>query len=382
MCTPAVASRGQPRYATGLLTGLPTMTTAIASLETELTAAVEAAADEAALEAVRVAALGKKGSVSELLKGLGAMSPEERQVAGPAINGLKVRLTDLIAARKTVLAEAALDARLMAERVDVTLPARPRLRGSVHPVMQVFEEVQAIFADMGFAVAEGPDIEDDFHNFTALNFPEKHPARDMHDTFFFHEKEDGARKLLRTHTSPVQVRTMLSQKPPIRITAPGRTFRCDSDQTHTPMFHQIEGLVIEEGIHMGHLKGVLMEFMRAFFEVDDVEVRFRPHHFPFTEPSAEMDVRCDRSGGQIRIGTGSSWLEILGCGMVHPNVLRACGIDPDVHQGFAFGMGIDRLAMLKYGIPDLRDMFAADVRWIDHYGFNPTVQPNLATGLS
>ena len=358
------------------------MTTAIASLETELTAAVEAAADEAALEAVRVAALGKKGSVSELLKGLGAMSPEERQVAGPAINGLKTRLTDLIAARKTVLAEAALDARLMAERVDVTLPARPRLKGSVHPVMQVFEEVQAIFADMGFAVAEGPDIEDDFHNFTALNFPEKHPARDMHDTFFFHEKEDGARKLLRTHTSPVQVRTMLSQKPPIRITAPGRTFRCDSDQTHTPMFHQIEGLVIEEGIHMGHLKGVLMEFMRAFFEVDDVEVRFRPHHFPFTEPSAEMDVRCDRSGGQIRIGTGSSWLEILGCGMVHPNVLRACGIDPDVHQGFAFGMGIDRLAMLKYGIPDLRDMFAADVRWIDHYGFNPTVQPNLATGLS
>ncbi len=358
------------------------MTTNIATLETELTAAVETAADEAALEAVRVAALGKKGSVSELLKGLGGMSPEERQLAGPAINGLKVRLTDLIAARKAVLAEAALDARLMAERVDVTLPARPRLKGSVHPVMQVFEEVQAIFADMGFAVAEGPDIEDDFHNFTALNFPEKHPARDMHDTFFFNEKEDGSRMLLRTHTSPVQVRTMLSQKPPIRITAPGRTFRCDSDQTHTPMFHQIEGLVIEEGIHMGHLKGVLMEFMRAFFEVDDVEVRFRPHHFPFTEPSAEMDVRCDRSGGQIRIGTGSSWLEILGCGMVHPNVLRACGIDPDVHQGFAFGMGIDRLAMLKYGIPDLRDMFAADVRWIDHYGFTPTVQPNLATGLS
>ncbi len=358
------------------------MTTNIATLETELTAAVETAADEAALEAVRVAALGKKGSVSELLKGLGGMSPEERQLAGPAINGLKVRLTDLIAARKAVLAEAALDARLMAERVDVTLPARPRLKGSVHPVMQVFEEVQAIFADMGFAVAEGPDIEDDFHNFTALNFPEKHPARDMHDTFFFNEKDDGSRMLLRTHTSPVQVRTMLSQKPPIRITAPGRTFRCDSDQTHTPMFHQIEGLVIEEGIHMGHLKGVLMEFMRAFFEVDDVEVRFRPHHFPFTEPSAEMDVRCDRSGGQIRIGTGSSWLEILGCGMVHPNVLRACGIDPDVHQGFAFGMGIDRLAMLKYGIPDLRDMFAADVRWIDHYGFTPTVQPNLATGLS
>ena len=354
----------------------------ITRLQTDLLAAVEAAPDEAALDAVRVAALGKKGSVSELLKGLGAMSPEERQVAGPAINSLKTRLGDAITARRTVLAAAALDARLAAERLDVTLPPAPRLKGSIHPVMQVFEEVQAIFADMGFAVAEGPDIEDDFHNFTALNFPEKHPARDMHDTFFFDPKDDGSRMLLRTHTSPVQVRTMLGQKPPIRIVAPGRTFRCDSDQTHTPMFHQIEGLVIEEGIHMGHLKGVLMDFMRAFFEVDAVEVRFRPHHFPFTEPSAEMDVRCDRSGGQIRIGTGSSWLEILGCGMVHPNVLRACGLDPAMHQGFAFGMGIDRLAMLKYGIPDLRDMFAADIRWIDHYGFNPVVQPNLATGLS
>jgi phenylalanyl-tRNA synthetase alpha chain len=358
------------------------MTATVADLETELTAAIAAAADEAALEAIRVAALGKKGSVSELLKGLGTMSPEERQVAGPAINGLKAQLTDLIAARRNVLAEAALDARLMAERVDVTLPHRPAIRGTIHPIMQVFEEVQAIFADMGFAVAEGPDIEDDFHNFTALNFPEKHPARDMHDTFFFNQKEDGSRMLLRTHTSPVQVRTMLSSKPPIRIVAPGRTYRCDSDQTHTPMFHQIEGLVIEEGIHMGHLKGVLIDFMRAFFEVDDVQVRFRPHHFPFTEPSAEMDVRCDRSDGQIRIGTGDDWLEILGSGMVHPNVLRACGIDPDVHQGFAFGLGIDRLAMLKYGIPDLRDMFATDVRWLSHYGFNPVVQPNLATGLS
>ncbi|MCA3691947.1 phenylalanine--tRNA ligase subunit alpha [Aquidulcibacter sp.] len=356
--------------------------TDIETLSRELFAQLDAAQDEAAVELVRVNALGKKGSVSELLKGMGGMSPEERQTFGPLVNGLKQSLSDAIAVKKEALAQAALDARLLAERIDVTLPVRPERRGKIHPIMQVFEEVQTIFADMGFAIAEGPDVEDDFHNFTALNFPPKHPARDMHDTFFFEEKEDGSRMLLRTHTSPVQVRTMLSQKPPIRIVAPGRTYRCDSDQTHTPMFHQIEGLVIEDGVHMGHLKGVLMDFMRAFFEIDDVDVRFRPHHFPFTEPSAEMDVRCDRSGGALKIGTGSDWLEILGCGMVHPNVLRACGIDPEQYQGFAFGMGIDRLAMLKYGIPDLRDMFAADVRWLKHYGFEPTVQPNLATGLS
>ena len=356
--------------------------TDIDALTRELFAQLDAAADEAAVEQVRVNALGKKGSVSELLKGMGAMSPEERQSFGPLINGLKQSLSDAIAAKKDMLAELALNARLLAERVDITLPSRPERRGRIHPIMQVFEEVQTIFADMGFSIAEGPDVEDDFHNFTALNFPPKHPARDMHDTFFFEEKEDGSRMLLRTHTSPVQVRTMLSEKPPIRIVAPGRTYRCDSDQTHTPMFHQIEGLVIEEGVHMGHLKGVLMDFMRTFFELDGIDVRFRPHHFPFTEPSAEMDVRCDRSGGALKIGTGADWLEILGCGMVHPNVLRACGIDPDVHQGFAFGMGIDRLAMLKYGIPDLRDMFSSDVRWLKHYGFEPTVQPNLATGLS
>jgi phenylalanyl-tRNA synthetase alpha chain len=356
--------------------------TDIDTLSRELFAQLDAAQDEAAVELVRVNALGKKGSVSELLKGMGGMSPEERQTFGPLVNGLKQSLSDAISVKKEALAQAALDARLLAERIDVTLPVRPERRGKIHPIMQVFEEVQTIFADMGFAIAEGPDVEDDFHNFTALNFPPKHPARDMHDTFFFEEKEDGSRMLLRTHTSPVQVRTMLSQKPPIRIVAPGRTYRCDSDQTHTPMFHQIEGLVIEDGVHMGHLKGVLMDFMRAFFEIEDVDVRFRPHHFPFTEPSAEMDVRCDRSGGALKIGTGSDWLEILGCGMVHPNVLRACGIDPDQYQGFAFGMGIDRLAMLKYGIPDLRDMFAADVRWLKHYGFEPSVQPNLATGLS
>jgi phenylalanyl-tRNA synthetase alpha chain len=356
--------------------------TDIDTLSRDLFAQLDAAQDEAAVELVRVNALGKKGSVSELLKGMGGMSPEERQTSGPLVNGLKQSLSDAIAEKKEALAQAALDARLLAERIDVTLPVRPERRGRIHPIMQVFEEVQTIFADMGFSIAEGPDVEDDFHNFTALNFPPKHPARDMHDTFFFEEKEDGSRMLLRTHTSPVQVRTMLNQKPPIRIVAPGRTYRCDSDQTHTPMFHQIEGLVIEDGVHMGHLKGVLMDFMRAFFEIDDVDVRFRPHHFPFTEPSAEMDVRCDRSGGALKIGTGTDWLEILGCGMVHPNVLRACGIDPDQYQGFAFGMGIDRLAMLKYGIPDLRDMFAADVRWLKHYGFEPSVQPNLATGLS
>ena len=356
--------------------------TDIDALSSEIFAQLDAATDEAALEAVRVTALGKKGRVSKLLKNMGSMSPEDRLIFGPQINGLKQQLTEALASKKVALGDAALDARLLTERIDVTLPSKPALRGRIHPIMQVMEEVQTIFADMGFAIAEGPDVETDFNNFTALNFPEKHPARDMHDTFFFNEQEDGSRKLLRTHTSPVQVRTMVTQAPPIRIVAPGRTYRCDSDQTHTPMFHQIEGLVIEDGVHMGHLKGVLMDFMRAFFEIDDIDVRFRPHHFPFTEPSAEMDVRCDRSGGALKIGTGTDWLEILGCGMVHPNVLKSCGIDPDVHQGFAFGMGIDRLAMLKYGIPDLRDMFSADVRWLNHYGFEPTVQPNLATGLS
>jgi phenylalanyl-tRNA synthetase alpha chain len=356
--------------------------TDLTSLDAELTAAVAAAADLAALDAVRVAALGKTGSISALLKSLGGMTPDERKAAGPVINGLRDRVAGLIAARKGELEAAALDARLNAERVDLTLPAPPRRKGSVHPTMQVFDELIAIFAAMGFAVAEGPDIEDDFHNFTALNFPPKHPAREMHDTFFFNPKEDGERMLLRTHTSPVQVRTMMSQKPPIRIIAPGRTYRKDSDQTHTPMFHQIEGLVIDQGIHMGHLKWTLESMIGRFFETDSVGARFRPHHFPFTEPSAEMDIQCDRSGGELKIGQGSDWLEILGCGMVHPNVLKNCGIDPDVYQGFAFGLGCDRLAMLKYGVPDLRDMFSSDVRWLAHYGFSPFVAPNPASGLS
>ncbi|HWW25774.1 MAG TPA: phenylalanine--tRNA ligase subunit alpha [Caulobacter sp.] len=356
--------------------------TDLTTLEADVLAQVAAAGDLAALDAVRVSALGKTGSISGLLKTLGAMSPDERKERGAAINVLRDRVQAALNDRKAALETAALNARLASETLDLTLPAPRRRRGGVHPTMQTMDEMIAIFAEMGFAVAEGPDIEDDFHNFTALNFPEKHPAREMHDTFFFNAKESGERMLLRTHTSPVQVRTMVSQKPPIRIIAPGRTYRCDSDATHTPMFHQVEGLVIDKGIHMGHLKWTLETFIARFFETDAVTTQFRPHHFPFTEPSAEMDVQCDRSGGEIRIGQGTSWLEILGCGMVHPNVLRACGIDPDEYQGFAFGMGVDRLGMLKYGMPDLRDMFSSDGRWLDHYGFSAFAAPNAASGLS
>ncbi|MBA4612563.1 phenylalanine--tRNA ligase subunit alpha [Stappia taiwanensis] len=354
------------------------------TLESEILAAVAAAASESALEEVRIATLGKKGSVSERLKMLGKVSPEERRELGPAINGLKARVGEALAARKAVLQEEALTARMEAERVDISLPLRrpPAEEGRVHPVSQVIDELTAIFADMGFSIAEGPDIETDHLNFTALNFPEDHPARDMHDTFFMHPRADGERMLLRTHTSPVQVRTMMSQKPPIRVITPGRTYRCDSDQTHTPMFHQVEGLVIDKGSHIGHLKWVLQEFCKAFFEVDELKMRFRPSFFPFTEPSMEVDIGCDRSGGEVRVGEGNDWLEILGCGMVHPNVIRNCGLDPDEYQGFAWGMGIDRLAMLKYGMPDLRAFFDADVRWIEHYGFRPLDLPTLFGGLS
>lgn len=351
-------------------------------LEAELAASIAASADLSQLEALRVLALGKQGSISNLLKTLGSMSPEARKETGPLINGLRDRVQSAIGERKAALEGEALAARLKAEALDLSLPAAPRRVGRVHPTMQVMDEMIAVFAEMGFAVAEGPDIEDDFHNFTALNFPPKHPAREMHDTFFFSPDDKGERKLLRTHTSPVQVRTMVSQKPPIRIISPGRTYRCDSDQTHTPMFHQIEGLVIDRDIHMGHLKWTLETFLARFFETDQVTTQFRPHHFPFTEPSAEVDVQCDRSGGEVKIGQGTSWLEILGCGMVHPNVLTACGIDPDEYQGFAFGMGVDRLGMLKYGMPDLRDMFASDVRWLSHYGFSAFAAPGQASGLS
>jgi phenylalanyl-tRNA synthetase alpha chain len=356
--------------------------TDLTSLEADVLAQVAAAGDLAALDAVRVSALGKTGSISGLLKTLGSMSPDERKERGAAINVLRDRVQTALNDKKAALETAALDARLASETLDLTLPAPHRRRGSVHPTMQTMDEMIAIFAEMGFAVAEGPDIEDDFHNFTALNFPPKHPAREMHDTFFFNTKEDGEKLLLRTHTSPVQVRTMVSQKPPIRIIAPGRTYRVDNDATHTPVFHQVEGLVIDKGIHMGHLKWTLETFLARFFETDAVTTQFRPHHFPFTEPSAEMDVQCDRTGGEIKIGQGTSWLEILGCGMVHPNVLRACGIDPDEYQGFAFGMGVDRLGMLKYGMPDLRDMWSSDSRWLAHYGFSAFAAPNPASGLS
>ena len=373
------------------------LTDDIARLKSDLTIAIGAAADEPALEAVRVAALGKKGSVSALLASLGTMAPEDRKTAGPAINGLKNEIAGLIDAKGTELRTAALNARLESERLDVTLPvaAAPTAQGRIHPISQVWDEITAIFSDMGFKIAEGPDIETDWYNFTALNFPEGHPAREMHDTFFLQPGPDGTRKVLRTHTSPVQIRVMKQtnekpaasyltapMEPPIRVVMPGRTYRHDSDQTHTPMFHQVEGLVIDKQSHIGQLRWVLEEFLKAFFEVESVVTRFRPSFFPFTEPSMEVDVQCDRRGNEVRIGEGADWLEILGCGMVHPNVMRNCGLDPDVYQGFAWGMGIDRIAMLKYGMPDLRPFFEADKRWLDHYGFRPLDLPTLFGGLS
>jgi phenylalanyl-tRNA synthetase alpha chain len=358
--------------------------TDLASLQSRILADIASAADEAALEAVRVAALGKKGEISALLATLGKMSPDERKTEGARINLAKDAVTAALAERRDLLKSAALDARLKAETIDITLPVRdnPADAGRIHPLSQVWDELTAIFADMGFAVAEGPDIETDDYNFTRLNFPEGHPAREMHDTFYFNPAEDGSRLLLRTHTSPVQVRTMLSQQPPIRVICPGRTYRSDSDQTHTPMFHQVEGLVIDKSSHLGHLKWILQEFCKAFFEVEHVNMRFRPSFFPFTEPSLEVDIQCRRGKDEIRFGEGDDWLEILGCGMVHPNVLRACNIDPDVYQGFAWGMGIDRIAMLKYGMSDLRALFDGDARWLSHYGFKPLEIPTLAGGLS
>ncbi len=357
----------------------------LGALEAELLAEIAAAADLAAIEQVRIAALGRKGRVSELMATLGKMAPDERKSFGAAVNQVKAKVTDALEARKSNLEMAATEARLKAERADVTLPVRPGPMGEgrIHPVSQVFDEIAEIFADMGFRIAEGPDIETDDLNFTRLNIPPEHPARQMHDTFYLRTPNTvaggaGAKApyVLRTHTSPVQIRTMMSQKPPIRIIAPGRVYRMDSDATHTPMFHQIEGLVIDKSTHFGHMKWCLEEFCKAFFEVEQVKMRFRASHFPFTEPSAEVDV------GAEAIGKPGQWLEILGCGMVHPKVIANCGLDPEKYQGWAFGMGLDRITMLKYGIPDLRDMFNADLRWLRHYGFSAFAVPTLAGGMA
>ena len=355
----------------------------IETLQTELIAAIDSADTLEALEVVRVSALGKQGSVSALLKTMGGMSPEERQTQGPIINGLRESVSSALAAKKTELETAELNRRLATERIDMTLPAPDAPRGTIHPVSQVMDELAEIFADMGFAVAEGPEIEDDWHNFTALNIPETHPARAMHDTFYFPDEmaRDGQKMVLRTHTSPVQIRTMTSQEPPIRIIAPGRVYRSDSDATHTPMFHQIEGLVIDKGIHLGHLKWTLETFLKAYFEREDVVLRLRPSYFPFTEPSVEVDVGYSVVNGKRVIGGAEGWMEVLGSGMVHRKVIEACGLDPDVWQGFAFGTGVDRLAMLKYGMDDLRAFFDGDNRWLQHYGFNALDVPTLSGGV-
>ena len=354
------------------------------TLQADTLAAIAAAASPEALEAVRVSAMGKSGSVTAFLKTLGGMTPEERLVEGPRLNGLREAITAALAARKTELESAALNARLVAERQDMTLPVAPALTGSIHPVSQVMDELAEIFADLGFAVATGPEIEDDWHNFSALNIPETHPARAMHDTFYFPDADAQGRKmLLRTHTSPVQIRTMMTQKPPIRIIAPGRVYRSDSDATHTPMFHQVEGLVIDRGVTLANLRWTLETFIKAFFEVDDVSLRFRPSYFPFTEPSVEVDVGySSKTGKPAAAGDVDKWLEVLGSGMVHPRVISACGLDPNEYQGFAFGCGIDRLAMLKYGMNDLRPFFDADLRWLKHHGFSAFDVPTLSGGVS
>jgi phenylalanyl-tRNA synthetase alpha chain len=361
--------------------------TEITSLKDGLLADIAKADTLDAIEALRVGALGKSGVVTGLLKTLGAMSPDERQSKGPPIQDLRESVTTAIAQRKAALETAALDERLASEGLDMTLPADATPQGSVHPVSQVMDELAEIFADLGFSVATGPEIEDDWRNFTALNIPETHPARAMHDTFYFPDKDsEGRAMLLRTHTSPVQIRTMMSEAPPIRIIAPGRVYRSDSDATHTPMFHQIEGLVIDKGIHLGHLKWTLETFIRAYFERDDMVLRLRPSYFPFTEPSVEVDVGFSWVNGQRVLGgsgdaENGGWMELLGSGMVHPSVIRNCGLDPEEWQGFAFGVGVDRLAMLKYGMNDLRAFFDGDLRWLRHYGFSALDVPTLSGGV-
>ena len=353
-------------------------------LKQKYLSAIANAADEAALEDIRLAAVGKKGEVALKMRELGKMTPEERQTAGPALNALKDEINSALGAKKAALGDAALDERLRSEWLDVTLPSRVRPMGTLHPVSQVTEELTAIFAEMGFSVAEGPRIDTDWYNFDALNIPGHHPARAEMDTFYMARAEGDERPphVLRTHTSPVQIRTMEAEGAPLRIICPGGVYRADYDQTHTPMFHQVEGLAIDKDISMANLKWTLEEFFAAFFEIDGIKTRFRASHFPFTEPSAEVDIQCSWVDGQLRIGEGDGWMEVLGSGMVHPKVLAAGGIDPEVYQGFAFGMGIDRIAMLKYGIPDLRAFFDSDLRWLRHYGFASLDQPNLHGGLS
>jgi phenylalanyl-tRNA synthetase alpha chain len=357
----------------------------IDQLREEILREVREAGSSEALEAVRIAALGRRGRLTVMMRSLSALDPEARRAAGAALNLARDEIAAALAEAGDRLRRAALADRLAGERADVTLPVLTGAPGGtesgrIHPISQTIDEIIAIFGEMGFVVAEGPHIEDDFHNFTALNIPPEHPARQEHDTFYLPERPDGSRLVLRTHTSPVQIRTMQAQQPPLRIIVPGRTFRCDHDATHSPMFHQVEGLVIDRATHMGHLKGCLVEFCRVFFDVEDLPVRFRPSYFPFTEPSAEVDIGCSRTGGELRIGAGADWLEILGSGMVHPQVLRNCGIDPAEYQGFAFGMGIERVAMLKYGIPDLRTFYDSDLRWLRHYGFVPLDIPSPVRG--
>ncbi len=349
----------------------------INTLQSELESMIANAEDMDALEQIRISALGKKGQITALMKDLGKLDPEKRKAAGKELNILKQIVSNLLDVRKNDLENINLESRLAGEKIDVTLPIRPEEMGTIHPISQTTDELISIFGEMGFVVAEGPSIEEDWYNFTALNIPIDHPARQEHDTFYINAKKEGQRMVLRTHTSPVQIRTMQSQKPPIRIIVPGRTYRCDHDATHSPMFHQLEGLVIDETTHMGHLKGCLIEMCKTFFAMDELPVRFRPSYFPFTEPSAEVDIGCSFKGGTLKIGEGEDWLEVLGSGMVNPNVLENCGIDSNKYQGFAFGMGIERMAMLKYGIPDLRTFYESDLRWLKHYGFQPLDVPSL-----
>ena len=350
--------------------------------KTKLVASIHSASTLDELEDIRITALGKKGTITGLMKSLGSLDPDKRKEAGQLLNAIKEQVASAIDVRKVTMEDAALETQLHRDRVDVTLPVRPESNGSIHPITQTIDELTAIFCEMGFTVADGPHVESDYYNFSALNIPPEHPARQEQDTFYLPPDETGTPRVLRTHTSPVQIRTMEKTTPPIKIIVPGRTFRSDHDATHSPMFHQVEGLVIDKTSHMGHLKGCLIDFCRAFFGVDDLPVRFRPSYFPFTEPSAEVDIGCTRAGGEFRIGKGDDWLEILGSGMVHPRVLSGCGINPDEYQGFAFGMGIERIAMLKYGIPDLRPFYDTDIRWLKHYGFVPLDLPTIAGGIN